>query len=113
MSVAVDVIRKNLRPPLLPISLLKSEVSCRFLLSFFSISTNKCTDLITACWAQNANDRPDFQEIMTTLRGLTAHAPVQSYDTSAAVRVDAPSGMVYLVSTVCSTLLFYLQCIVL
>lgn len=107
MSVAIDVLHRGLRPTIansIDPNIRSKSLSQKLMMSNKLINY---TGLITACWSQKPSDRPSFQEIMTTLRGLTAHAPVQSYDTSAAVRVDAPSGMVYLIATVCFYVIFY------
>jgi serine/threonine protein kinase len=53
--------------------------------------------LMKACWAQNPAERPSFQEIMTTLRTLSLQAPLVDYGGS--VRMDAPTGHVYIVTT--------------
>lgn len=80
VSVAIEVIRSNLRPPMNP------EVP------------SEMKDLICACWHQDPEKRPSFQDIMTTLRSMSMKNPTYS-GVGSGMRVEAPTGLVYLVST--------------
>jgi serine/threonine protein kinase/ABC-type branched-subunit amino acid transport system substrate-binding protein len=79
VSVAVDVVKNGLRPPI------SADVP------------NEVQDIIRACWAQSPLDRPSFQDIMTSLRTLSLQAPLHNYGGN--VRVDAPNGRVFIVVT--------------
>lgn len=79
VSVAVEVIKSGLRPIMNP------DVSAEM------------KALITSCWSQEPEMRPSFQTIMNTLRNIGQKNPM--YSSGASLRVDAPTGLVYLVNT--------------
>lgn len=98
VSVAVEVIKSGLRPPI--DSSLLEDVSSKRKNNNYLMDINYFSGLIRACWAQDPNARISFQEIMNHLRNLSFVNPLQ--DHGGALRtVDAPTGNVFLVSTVC------------
>eukprot|EP00026_Physarum_polycephalum_P001822 Phypoly_transcript_01825.p1 GENE.Phypoly_transcript_01825~~Phypoly_transcript_01825.p1 ORF type:complete len:934 (+),score=138.65 Phypoly_transcript_01825:235-3036(+) len=81
LSVAIEVISQNLRPPI------SHEVPIDM------------KDLIMACWEKDPEKRPTFQDIVTSLRSISMKNPSYMMHGNAGMRTEAPSGMVYLVST--------------